>query len=216
MIETKPTGSAAAQAEQHAAAIPAALARAEASLSLEAVFEVEEHLLAMRNLAEADCARIAGRLDGLRDARARLERVKAPLAAALVDELARVLGALADLQHREDVLREAVVWLSRSTGQGTLRGDDARAEVRMDIRRTVPRAGSPGRTDLERAVRSTHVWDRVSILSGPRLEIQLRRQDFPPGARAAIEPLCPRRAVATVRVRGQRQGNRHGVACHAE
>lgn len=189
------------QFQHHMAAVAPALAQAEASPTLETVFEVEEHLLALRELAETHRVLVAPRLEELRGARQRLEKVKAPLAAVLVDELSRVRQDLAEVQHREEVLREAVVWLSRSTGQGTLAGDDAKAEVRMDVRRAVPKAGTPGRTDLERAVRASHVWDRVSILSAPRLESQLRRSDFPPAARAAIEPLCPRRAMATVRVR---------------
>ena len=202
MIDTRNRSQPDQQFQHHMAEVAPALAQAEASPSLDTVFEVEEHLLALRELAETHRDLVGPRLDELRDARQRLEKVQAPLAAALVDELSRVRQDLAEVQHREEVLREAVVWLSRSTGQGTLAGGDAKAEVRLDVRRTVPKSGTPGRTELERAVRASHVWDRVSILSAPRLESQLRRSDFPAAARAAIEPLCPRRAMAVVRTRG--------------
>ncbi|MCC6659871.1 MAG: hypothetical protein IT437_03195 [Phycisphaerales bacterium] len=201
MIDTRNRSQPDQDFQHHMSEVAPSLAQAEASPSLDTVFELEEHLLALRELAETHRDLVRPRLGELRDARQRLEKIKAPLAAALVDELSRVRQDLAEVVHREGVLREAVVWLSRSTGQGTLAGGDAKAEVRVDVRRAVPKSGTPGRVELERAVRASHVWDRVSILHGPRLESQLRRADFPAAARAAIEPLCPRRAVATVKTK---------------
>lgn len=170
-------------------------------VTLNGVLGLERTFLELRRIAERDGAPLSGHIDELRAARVEFEKLKLPLATMLVDALNGARQQLQAAKEREEELREAVAWLSRSSGRKSLPGKAAQASVETRVRRSIPRAGTPARIELERTVRDSGVWDRVSILSAPTLEKELARRDFPSEARGRIEPLCPRRATSTVRVR---------------
>lgn len=116
-----------------------------------------------------------------------------------------------NIEEREERLREALVWLSRTAGQRAVQGVEAEAEVTAAMKLRVPQSGTPGRKEVERLIRAAGAWGRVSFLYSPWLEKALRSGAFRDDTRRQIEGLCPRRSSATVRV-SARGGWRSGPA----
>ncbi len=169
-------------------------------LNLEEALKIEARFIGLRWIAEETPGRLDPHLDTLRDARARFERLKAPLAIRIVDELFRVRGVMRNVERRETRLREALVWLSRTTGRKEVQGVEAAARVEPVLRLSVPHSGTPSRRLVEKLVRDAGAWGRVSVLYAPRLEKELRSGSFREDTKRHIESLCPRRTTATVRV----------------
>lgn len=167
---------------------------------LEAVLEIEAAFMDLRAMSEARPGALDAHVAALRDARTRFETRKGPLALRLVDELHKVRAQMRATEHREACLREAVVWLSRSSGREIFCGVAAEATVRSDVRRQLPRPGTPDRDRLEAAVRAAGLWERASILSSPRLDQAFRDARLSSSVRSEIDRLSPRRAVSSVRV----------------
>lgn len=178
-------------------------------LDLEEALRIEGRFIGLRRIAEETPGKLDPHLDALREARSRFERLKAPLAVRIVDELYRVRGVMRNIEEREARLREALVWLSRTSGQRAIQGVEAQADVAGATRLRVPPSGTPGRRAVESLVREAGAWSRVSVLYGPWLEKALRAGSFREDTRRRIESLCPRHATATVSVKARGGGGRH-------
>ncbi|MEX2217928.1 MAG: hypothetical protein WD749_04140 [Phycisphaerales bacterium] len=185
--------------DDRVAAIEQEMQLASGSLSVESVVRIEERFQELRATALREGPAMASHMDRLRALRIQFERLKAPLARQLVDELYRMRSAIQRAQEREQTVRETVIWLSRSAGNDELRGDCAGASVRSSTRHIVPESGSPGRARLESIIREQRLWEEVSIIHGPRLGKAIDAGRFTGAGREEVARLCPRVASHSVR-----------------
>lgn len=185
--------------EDQIRAIETEMQLAASTLNVNAVLRIEERFQALRTLALRENAALAPHMPRLRDLRSRFESMKAPLTKQLVDELFRLRAAISAAQHREETLKETVVWLSRTSGNDALRGELAGADVRSTVRHALPHAGTTERARLDRIVAEQNLWNELSMLSGPKLSKAIEAGRFAGGARAEVASLCPRGTTYSVR-----------------
>ncbi len=206
-VEIAKTGTQEREQQDVAGSVRALVGRIErvagGELDLEEVLRIEARFIGLRRIAEETPGTLDPHLEALREARTRFERLKAPLAVRIVDELYRVRGVIRNIEEREVRLREALVWLSRTSGHKAVQGVEAQAEVTAAAKLRVPPSGTPGRIEVERIVRDAGAWGRVSVLYGPWLEKALRTGAFRGEARKRLETLCPKRTAHTIRVRSR-------------
>lgn len=186
--------------EELVAGIETEMTLAAQALTVDAVLRIEERFQELRRRATGDRAVLSAHMERLRELRSRFEQLKAPLAKRLVDELLLVRGAMQDLEAREAVLRESVIWLSRTSGQQDLKGDRGSATVRPGFRHSIPETGTEARTRLENLIREHGLWERVSILNASRIAKAIDAGSLAGSAAEEVMRLCPSAAVYAVRV----------------
>ncbi len=154
-------------------------------------FQAHERFEVLRDQYRSAPESLATALDRLAGLRRRFEQQLDARLADVVDRYHALVRVIGQAEAEKAFVREALIRIAETKGEGTLSGAIARVSVERSRSARLPPAGSPERDRLVEIVKGPGHWEQVTQLSSSRLVAAIRRGVFAEHDQRRIEELLP-------------------------
>jgi len=128
----------------------------------------------------------------------RFDALLAERSSQIVDHFHRINERLRLVEQEKQFWRDFLIRQATESRNEYLNGSAASVRVKSNVTRSLPSAQSNERIQLEDLIRESGCWDKVSQLSGPKLNKALENHLLPDNQAATIEQLCPTTVIHQV------------------